>query len=177
MATALLIVDVQQGMWEDPGAEPHDGASTVARIRRLLDDARASGVPVFFVQHDGGPGDPLNASSPGFAIVPELAPERNEDVTVKRVDDAFADTDLAVKLHAAGIDRLVVCGMQSEMCVAATVRGAAARGFGVTLIGDAHTTYDTPQRSAAQIIDDENAALAPLAAVVTSSAIDFATTA
>ncbi len=40
----------------------------------------------------------------------------------------------------------MVClvGIQSEMCVAATARGALARGFAVVLPRDGHTTYDVP---------------------------------
>jgi nicotinamidase-related amidase len=173
MATALLVVDVQRGMFEVPGFQPHDGPATVARIRGLLDRARASGVSVFFVQHDGGQGDPLAADSTGFPFVEELTPEPGEDVTVKRERDAFQATDLAEKLRKAGIDQLVVCGMQTEMCVDAAVRAAADRGFGVTLVSDAHTTYDTPESTAERIIAQHNEALDAVGAVIPSARIAF----
>jgi nicotinamidase-related amidase len=173
MATALLVVDVQRGMFEVPETQPHDGSAAVARIRRLLDRARASAVPVFFVQHDGGEGDVLSADSAGFPFVPELTPQPSEDVTVKRECDAFQATDLADKLRRAGVDHLVVCGMQTEMCVDAAVRAAADRGFGVTLASDAHTTFDTPELSGERIIARHNEALGLVAEVIPSAEIAF----
>jgi len=56
---ALVIIDVQMGMFTTPGYTPHEGEATVARIAGLLKRARSAGTPVFFVQHDGGKGDPL----------------------------------------------------------------------------------------------------------------------
>jgi nicotinamidase-related amidase len=173
MATALLIVDVQRGMFEVPDAQPHDGPAAVARIRGLLDRARASGVPVFFVQHDGGEGDVLAADSTGFPFVSELTPKPTEVVTVKRECDAFQATDLADKLQKAGVDHLLVCGMQTEMCVNAAVRAAANRGFGVTLVSDAHTTFDTAESPAERIIAQHNEALDSVATVIPSAEIVF----
>jgi nicotinamidase-related amidase len=173
MSTALMIVDVQQGMFDEPAMPPYDGAGSVARMRDLLDRARSSDTPVFFVQHDGGEGDLLQAGSPGFPFVPELTPRASEDVTVKNECDAFANTDLADKLRKAGVDRLVVCGMQTDMCVNAAVRAAAQCGFGVTLVSDSHTTYDTPEQTAANIIAEHNKALAEFAAIVPAREIAF----
>jgi nicotinamidase-related amidase len=81
---ALVIIDVQQGMFTFPGYVPHDGEAIVARIAGLLDSARRSGMPVFFVQHQGGEGDALAAELPGFQFRAELAPRAEESVTVKR---------------------------------------------------------------------------------------------
>lgn len=62
---ALLIIDVQQGMFSAPGMEPYDGEGVVGRLAALL--ARANGLPVFFVQHNGTePGHPLAENGPGF---------------------------------------------------------------------------------------------------------------
>jgi nicotinamidase-related amidase len=44
--------------------------------------------------------------------------------------------------YRAGVTRFAVAGVQSEMCVSATIRGAFARKLGVVLIRDAHATYD-----------------------------------
>ena len=174
MATALLVVDVQRGMFAVPDEyQPHDGPAAVARIRGLVDRARAADVPVFFVQHDGGEGDPLAAGSPGFAIVPELTPLASEDVTVKREVDAFQATGLTQKLRDAGVDHLVVCGMQTDMCINAAVRAAAGRGFGVTLVSDAHTTFGTAQSPAERIIAEHNEALGAIAAITPSAEIAF----
>ena len=46
--------------------------------------------------------------------------------------------------------------MQTEMCVESTCRGAVSLDYQVTLVADAHTTYDTAVISAEQIIAHHN---------------------
>ena len=171
---ALVIIDVQQGMFTFPGYTPHDGEATVARIQGLLGRARDNAAPVFFVQHDGGEGDPLAAGSPGFPFRAELAPQAGENVTVKRHCNAFQQTDFAEKLRGAGIDHLIVCGMQTEFCVDTAVRAAVERGFKVTLVSDAHTTFDTKALSGKDIVAHHNATLAGFATRKRAAEIEFA---
>ena len=49
--------------------------------------------------------------------------------------------------------------MQSESCVDSAVRGAAERGYKITLVSDAHTTFNTAVLDAATIIALENQTL------------------
>ena len=156
---ALVIIDVQQGMFTFPGSVPHDGEATVARIAGLLARARKSGTPVFFVQHDGGEDDPLAAGSPGFPFRDELTPAKGESVTVKRHCNAFQNTDFDQKLKRADIDHLIVCGMQTEYCVDTAVRAAVERGYKVTLVSDGHTTFGTKALSGEMIIAHHNATI------------------
>ena len=111
---ALIIIDIQQGMFSVPEFVPHDGAGVIARVRSLLDQARAKKAPVLFVQHDGGPDHPLTLGTTGFDIVAELAPLPGEPVIVKRKCNMFQETELDSTLKKAGITHLVICGMQSE---------------------------------------------------------------
>lgn len=171
---ALVIIDVQMGMFTFPGYTPHDGEATVARIADLLKRAREKGVPVFFVQHAGDKGDPLEQGTPGFPFRPELAPRDGESVTVKRHCSAFQNTDFDQTLKRADIDHLVVCGMQTEFCIDTTVRSAYERGYKVTLISDGHTTFDTKALPAAQIIAHHNGILGgSFATLASTSGITF----
>jgi len=172
MSTALLIVDVQEGMFmESP--PPHEGGAVVERIRDLLERARRASTPIFFVQHDGGAGDLLEAGTAGFPILSELTPRAGEVVTVKCEIDAFAATDLEAKLRNAGVDRLVVCGMQTDFCVNAATRAAASRGFDVVLAADAHTTMDSPRKTAQDAIAEHNRDLAEIVTVAPAAVIGF----
>lgn len=159
MTRALVVIDVQQGMFAIPDLEPHDGEGVVARIAELIARARDAGAPVFFVQHDGGPEHPFHPGKPGFPFHPKVAPCAGDDVTVKNYGSAFKATDFDDKLKRAGIDHLVIVGMQSEYCVDSAVRSAVERGYTVTLPGDGHSTFDTPVLKAADIIAHENATL------------------
>jgi nicotinamidase-related amidase len=153
---ALVIIDVQRGMFGVPEMQPFDGEATVKRIRRLLDQARSESTPIFFVQHDGAVGHPLAAGSPGFPFHEALMPGDGELVTVKRHCNAFQETDLEAHLRASGADRFIVTGMQSNYCIDTFVRAAVERGFKICLVADGHTTFDTPVLKADQIIAHHN---------------------
>lgn len=172
---ALVIIDVQEGMFAYPDFQPHDGEGVVARIGELIDRARAAGAPIFYVQHDGGPGDDLEAGKPGFAYRAAIAPGSSDEVTVKKHGSAFKATDFDAKLKKAGIDHLVICGMQSEYCVDAAIRGAVERCYTVTLVADGHSTFNTKVLKAQDIIAHENETLnGSYAAVRPAAEITFA---
>lgn len=156
MNRALVIIDVQQGMFSNPAMQPFDGVATVERIRALLDRARSAGLPIFFVQHDGGAGHPLSSGGAGFAFHPSLTPLDSESVTIKTECNAFQGTRLAERLKAAGIRQLTVCGMQTQYCVDTFVRAAVEHGFDVCLVSDGHTTFGTALLDAATIIAHHN---------------------
>ena len=155
MPTALLLVDIQNGLFTSP-LEPHQGDAVVGRIETLLEHARALGMPIFHVRHDGGAGSALAKGSPGWFHHPAVAPRGDEPVIEKRHSSAFHGTDLDAQLSRLGIDHLVIAGLQTEYCVDSACRTAAALGYHVTLVKDGHTTYDTPVLSAVQIIAHHN---------------------
>lgn len=172
---ALVVIDVQKAMFEIPGYMPHEGESVVARIAALIVKARQENAPIFFVQHDGGPDEPFHAGKPGFPFHERLTPQPGDDVTVKHHGSAFHGTDFDAKLKKAGIDHLVVTGMQSEYCIDSAIRGAVERGYKVTLVADGHSTFDTKIAKAEHIIAIQNDTLNGSYAIVTPAAnISFA---
>jgi nicotinamidase-related amidase len=158
MSTALVIIDLQQGMFTDAVA-PYRGDEVLQRAGDLLMRARASHVPVFHVQHDGGPGDILCKGSIGWKHHPAVAPKAGEPVIEKRHSSAFHGTDFHNRLQEAGLDRLVLAGIQTEFCVDSACRAAAALGYKIVLASDAHTTFDSPILTADRIIDHHNLTL------------------
>lgn len=148
---ALLVVDVQKAMFTS-GAEPYQGRAVVARIAALIGAARRAATPVFHVQHDGGPGDDFCRDLAGFAICDEVAPAPGEHVFIKTTRSAFASTDLEARLRKAGVNRLALCGMQTEYCIDTTLLGAVDRGFRMTVVRDGHTTFDNDVLPAEKII-------------------------
>ena len=141
-ADALVVVDVQRGLVEGEGAVA-DAASWLDRWGRALAAARSAGVPVVHLQDDGtDPGSLIRRGSSGWELVLEVA--EGEPVVAKAHDDGFVGTALEDLLRVAGSARPCLVGIQSEMCVAGTARGAMARGLTVVLPRDGHTTYDVP---------------------------------
>jgi nicotinamidase-related amidase len=133
--TALIVIDVHKCVV----AGTHQRDAVVANIGTLVDRAREEGVPIVWVQHSD---EQLEKGSDVWEYVPELAREASEPLVHKTFGDSFEDTDLEEVLAKAGVGRLVVTGAQTDECIRCTIHGAFARGYDVTLVGDAHTTED-----------------------------------
>ena len=156
MSKALVVIDVQKIMFSIPNFQPYDGEAVVNRIAGLIAAARASGTPIFFVQHHALDEKAMQPGAPGFAFVDKLTPGPGDDVTVKHKSSAFHGTDFDAKLKARGIDHLVITGMQSEYCVNSAIRGAYERDYKITLVSDAHSTGDTRVAKAKDIVAIQN---------------------
>jgi len=160
MSTALIVIDVQSLLFNQQ-PYPHEAAEVIGRINGLIVRARSAKVPVLFVQHES-PGTPIEYGSPGWALATGLDARPDEAVVRKTTPDSFLHTDLAERLAALGVDRLVLCGYATEACVDTTTRRAAGLGYPVTLVADAHTTHDKAHASAEQIRTHHNATLSAI---------------
>lgn len=158
MKSALLIIDVQNALCSGEEAA-FDIGRVIDRINEVAAKARTAGAPVILIQHEEDDG-PFRFGTDGWQLDKRLA-VRHEDIRVRKTaTDSFHKTELQSLLQSLGVDRLVVCGLQSEFCVDSTVRGALARGYPVALVSDAHSTVDNGVLSAAQISAHHNATLA-----------------
>jgi nicotinamidase-related amidase len=156
--TALLVIDVQAGMFGGPDPV-HRGKELLETLKALIARARVAGVPVVYVQHSGRKGGFLEEGTPGWQTHPDVEPEPGDLVIHKKTPCSFHETDLREKLDALGIKRLVICGIQSEVCVDTTCRSAFNLGYESVLVEDGHTTFDTPDLPAAAISAHENRVL------------------
>lgn len=158
--TALLLVDLQNAVFGGFGIPPAHQADLLLRnASALLQEARVSGVPVVHVQHCAGTGEALEEGAPGWPIAPRLLPAVSERVVQKRASNAFEGTDLHAVLQELGACTIVITGIQSELCVSATCRGALGLGYAVRLAQDGHSTWPDAARSAGEIIAAQNEAL------------------
>ncbi len=157
--TALVIIDVQLGMFDERDAV-FEGNKLIDTVKTLIGQARASSIPVVFVQHNGeGDDHPLRPDKPGWLIHPAIQPEQDDVVIHKCHPDAFQETSLQKELDLLGIKNLIVAGIQTEYCVDTTCRRAYSLGYNVTLVQNGHTTWDTEQLKASQIIAHHNQVL------------------
>ena len=91
---------------------------------------------------DVGPmGRILVRGEPGHDIVPELYPAAGEPVVDKPGKGAFFATDLHTILQSRAIEKLVVTGVTTEVCVNTTVREANDRGFDCLVLRDCCASY------------------------------------
>jgi nicotinamidase-related amidase len=141
---AFLVIDIQRDYFPGgayPLIEP-DAAAGAAR--RVLHRFRAGGEPVLHLKHvwDAPDAPFMRPGTDGVEIHDAVAPADGEPVIEKAEPNGFIGTPLEDHLREAGIDELVVAGMMSSMCVDATVRAAADKGFSVTVVHDACAAPD-----------------------------------
>ncbi len=166
MSKALLVVDVQNwgftGDWPVP-----DHAELLAGIQRRINEARAHGELVVWVQNDG-PDDELDAPGLPFWEL-TLTPDEGETVWRKTTQDVFeSNPNLAPFLVENEVTEIDIIGLQSEMCVRSSTLGARAAGFTARPVQGLHGTYPEgffeqsgPNgKSAAQISADVDTELA-----------------
>ncbi|WP_428425516.1 isochorismatase family protein [Pararhizobium sp.] len=140
-ADALIVVDVQVAFVIGIEAVP-DHVKLLKAVETLITSARAAKVPVVFLQNDGEPGAADEPHQPGWKLhFPALS---GESVVRKAADDGFDGTSLNDLLVASAVQTVALCGVLSEMCVAATARAAMQRGYDLILPHDGHATYDVP---------------------------------
>lgn len=157
MKTALLIIDVQQGLCEGEG-RAFETDEVIARINQVAKQARAAHAPVVFIQHETRAGY-LEHGSREWQLADGLQ-EKPGDLRVRKTTpDAFQGTELDALLKARGVSELIVCGMHTEFCVDSTTRRALALGYPVTLVADAHTSAGNAVLTPRLVIDHHNATL------------------
>jgi maleamate amidohydrolase len=159
---ALVVVDICLA-YLDPGSPLYAGVEdAVASAGRLVEAARAAGVPVVFTRVEYEPGGADGGRF--FQKVPALAcfergnplagfpehprPAEGEVVVTKQYASAFFGTSLASTLHAAGVDTAVVIGLSTSGCVRATALDALQHGFVPYVVADAcGDRHPDPHRS------------------------------
>lgn len=143
--TALLLIDVQEGVdvlshWGGPTGR-RNNPDAEARMQDLLGAFRAAGRTVAWTRHDSREAaSPLKFALPSGRQKPGFDPAEGEIVIEKDVNSGFVGTPLEIELRRRGIDRLVVAGFFTNMCVETTVRMAGNLGFDTYLAEDACAT-------------------------------------
>lgn len=151
--TAVLLVDLQEEQRQHPLYPVEGLAGVLANARRILTAARERRVAVFHAAYrrdfDLRPPRPFEPRAAGGApafsdkadplteICREVKPLPDEPVVYKNDASAFCEGDLQPLLEAGGIEWLMVAGVWTEACVAATVRDAIGHGLRVLLVKDA----------------------------------------
>jgi nicotinamidase-related amidase len=153
--SALIVVDVQRG-FDDPLWGPRNNPESEANIATLIDAWRERGQPIVYVRHDSDEeGSPFTPGQAGNDFHDFVTGEPDLLVT-KSVNSSFhGEPDLAAWLRGEGIERIVVCGIQTNMCCETTARVGANMDFEMTFVLDATHTFDLPAHGGGTISADE----------------------
>jgi maleamate amidohydrolase len=150
---ALLLVDFQEEQRVDANYAVAGFEKVIAHASELLLGARKARLPIFHAAYrrdfslspqrafepvtaDGKPAF-SDRASPLTAICKEVQPVAGEMIVYKNDASAFSEAALGLALRQAEIEWLILAGVWSEACVAASVRDAIASGIRVLLVKDA----------------------------------------
>ncbi|NNN07322.1 MAG: cysteine hydrolase [Elusimicrobia bacterium] len=144
MKQALLLIDIQNDYFPGGAMELAGSVEAGAKAGRLLEVFRRNALDVVHVQHISlRPGATFFLpKTDGARIHPCVAPLAGETVIQKHFPNSFRETPLLEHLRGRGIERLVIAGMMTHMCIDTTTRAAADLGFTCALAGDACATKD-----------------------------------
>ena len=181
---ALVVVDVQNGFVSKGGSYDLLGMDilnyqkVIPKISRLIALCRKADVPIFYTQavREQSGIDLLTKSHKILPksreerirkqpicvrgtwdanIVDQIKPSPADHVVIKRRDSAFQDTEIGVWLKSLGVDTLVFCGIDTSICVEASLRDAFNNGYDVVLIANATASRNMKHfESAIEIVRD-----------------------
>jgi nicotinamidase-related amidase len=144
MKTGLILVDIQNDYFPGGCMELVGMAEASAKAKYLLSFFRESQWPTFHIQHVavGERATFFLPDTEGSEIHDSVKPFHNDIIIQKHHINSFRETELLDKLKKATVERVVICGAMSHMCIDATVRAAADFGFDCVVIHDACATRD-----------------------------------
>lgn len=152
---AVLVHDLQRYFLRPYAPGCPALVTALESTARILDAARAAGVPIYYTAQDGdhsdrglqgdlwGPG--MSAVPEHTDIVPEVAPGPGDEILTKRRYSAFAKSDLADRLAAVGRDQLVITGVYAHIGITATAYDAFQQEVHAFVVADAVADFGHDQ--------------------------------
>lgn len=144
VSDAVIVLDMVNDFVT--GAIAAERAQNVIPTLRddLLPAARESDVPVVYANDAHRPedvelevwGEHAMRGTEGAEVIPELEPEDDDHVFEKRFYDAFYETGLEQQLRRLGVDRVVMTGLHTNMCVRHSSATAFANSYDIAVPDD-----------------------------------------
>ena len=147
MKTALLVIDIQKDYFPGgkyPLVEPLAAAKKAYMLLQCFREHGPQDAHHIHIQHIAlKPDAPFFVKgTTGSDIHDSAAHFVGEPIVYKHYPNSFRETNLLEMLKEWGIERVVITGMMTHMCVDATARAAADFGFKVIVAEDACATRD-----------------------------------
>jgi nicotinamidase-related amidase len=177
---AIVAIDCHRGHLDPSVATMPVAAEVADRVvaanKRLMDAARARGIPVIHIVTRYRDAEEIRVNPfwrtraedpnatrknvlrhnldgmPGCTIMPALHDPADRIVDTKKRYDCFLATDLEFHLRAHGINTLILTGVNTNSCVLATTTAANVRDFAVIVATDCVDTMDGPEAHEAGLL-------------------------
>lgn len=149
--TALVVIDLQNGIVGRPDAAPYSPQKVIENARKLADGLRAKGTTIVWVHvkldetlrlpvdqpMNSGPTPPPPSA---WELVPGIGVQPSDVVILKRQWGAFYGTNLEQQLRRRGIRTIVMAGIATNIGVESTARAAYDQGYELIFAEDAMTS-------------------------------------
>ena len=158
MTNAVLVLDMVRGFLE-PGHNLYCGDAAreiIPNVRRLLEQERRAGSAILFISDHHDPDDLEFQIFPVHCVKgtdePQVIPELAEFVTSSNVVpknrySGFFNTGLAERLERLSPEKLVVCGVCTDICVLHTTSDARNRDYPVEVPASCVASFDPDAHS------------------------------
>ena len=142
MKTGLILVDIQNDYFPGGRFELVGIEQASAKAKELLLSFRENHMPTFHIKHISTRDNAtfFLLETVGVEIHDSIKPFAGERMILKHYPNSFRETGLLEELNKDHIERLVICGAMSHMCIDATTRAAFDHGFSCAVIQDACAT-------------------------------------
>ncbi len=144
--TALLVIDIQEGITGDLAADQTyvvQAPEFIKTVNELISIADSLKIPVIYIQQqtenwllNWADGYVLAKGAPGVALDSHLTIISANHFT-KPISDAFSNPELDSFLRINNINKLIITGLDIAYCANKTSLAAQNRGYEVVVIGDA----------------------------------------
>lgn len=153
MANVVLVIDMVRGFLE-PGHNLYCGDESrkiIPKVQSLLERERQAGSAVLFISDHHDPDDLEFQMFPVHCVKgtgePDVIGELSDFVTSANVVpknrySGFFNTDLAQRLAALNPDKLILCGVCTDICVLHTTSDARNRDYPVEVPVDCVASFD-----------------------------------
>ncbi len=154
MSNVVLVIDMVKGFLE-PGHNLYCGDSArliIPKVHDLLSREQQTGSEILFLSDHHDPDDLEFRIFPVHCVKgteePEVIPELSRFVTGKNVVpknrySGFFNTTLANQLRELSPDKIIICGVCTDICVLHTTSDARNRDYHVVVPTDCVATFDT----------------------------------
>ena len=143
----LLVVDTQKLITNE---KLYNFNAFVSNVEKIISEARKNDIEVIYIRHDDGPGSELTKGTDGFEVYEKFQPINDEKIFDKKVNSAFKGTGLLEYLMDKDEKDIIIVGIQTDLCVDATIKCGFEHGFNMIVPAYANTTVDNKFMSAEQ---------------------------
>lgn len=141
MREVLILIDIQNMYFYEGDYKLYEPERAGKKAAEILEKFRMENKPVIHVKHNFKV-DGMENGEYLLDFNEFVKPKKKEIIVSKNYPSAFLKTDLKKQLDKLKVDKLVIVGMMTHMCIDTTVRAAQNYGYKVTVIHDACTTKD-----------------------------------